>query len=293
MTGASAAEPTLSVEEFRALRDVVATAAGLDLPVEQLPSVQRRLRERLPLLGVETFGEYVRLLRSDPSARGELESALELLTTNETYFMREAYQLRAFRDEALPMLADLASARRRISVWSAGCSTGEEVYSLAILLLEAQQSARSPITGYEVRIFGSDLSKRCLAQARRAIYGPSAFRATTPEFRKRWFVERPEGSLVSERVRQLCQFGQLNLLDSSRAATVGRVDAIFCRNVLIYFGTHARRRVIDIFHQRLYPGGILFLGHSESLLNVSTAFELLHFREDLAYRRPRGREAAS
>ena len=125
------------------------------------------------------------------------------------------------------------------------------------------------------------------------MYGTSAFRAVEPDFRKRWFVERPDGSLVTERVRQLCQFGHLNLLDASRAAAVGRVDAIFCRNVLIYFGTHARRRVIDLFHQRLYPGGILFLGHSESLLNVSTAFELLHLREDLVYRRPRGREATS
>ncbi|MBL8717512.1 MAG: protein-glutamate O-methyltransferase CheR [Myxococcales bacterium] len=286
-------EPSLSVEDYRALRDIVATTAGLDLPTEQRTSVQRRLRDRLTLLGVESFTEYVRMLRYDPAGRAELEEAVDALTTNETYFQREAYQLRAFRDEGLPLLAEQAGGRRRLSVWSAGCSTGEEVYTLAILLLEAASEPGSPLHGFDLRVFGSDISKRCLAHARRAVYGTSAFRATPPEFRKKWFVERPDGALVNERVRQICQFGHLNLLDASRAVVVGRVDVVFCRNVLIYLGTHARRRVIDLFHERLYPGGLLLLGHSESLLNVSTAFELLHLREDLVYRRPRGREALS
>ncbi|MBK7399831.1 MAG: protein-glutamate O-methyltransferase CheR [Myxococcales bacterium] len=286
-------EPSLSVEDYRALRDIVATTAGLDLPTEQRTSVQRRLRDRLTLLGIESFTEYVRMLRYDPAGRVELEEAVDALTTNETYFQREAYQLRAFRDEGLPLLAEQAQGRRRLSVWSAGCSTGEEVYTLAILLLEAASEPSSPLHGFDLRVFGSDISKRCLAHARRAVYGTSAFRATPPEFRKKWFVERPDGALVNERVRQICQFGHLNLLDASRAVVVGRVDVVFCRNVLIYLGTHARRRVIDLFHERLYPGGLLLLGHSESLLNVSTAFELLHLREDLVYRRPRGREALS
>lgn len=286
-------EPSLSVEDYRALRDIVATTAGLDLPTEQRTSVQRRLRDRLTLLGIESFSEYVRMLRYDPAGRAELEEAVDALTTNETYFQREAYQLRAFRDEGLPLLAEQAAGRRRLSVWSAGCSTGEEVYTLAILLLEAASEPSSPLHGFDLRVFGSDISKRCLAHARRAVYGTSAFRATPPEFRKKWFVERPDGALVNERVRQICQFGHLNLLDASRAVVVGRVDVVFCRNVLIYLGTHARRRVIDLFHERLYPGGLLLLGHSESLLNVSTAFELLHLREDLVYRRPRGREALS
>jgi chemotaxis protein methyltransferase CheR len=89
----------------------------------------------------------------------------------------------------------------------------------------------------------------------------------------------------------MCHFGQMNLLDVDKARRIGRVDAVFCRNVLIYFDHHARRSVIDLFHERLYPGGVLLLGHSESLLNVSTAFELLHLKEDLVYRKPRSFEA--
>lgn len=274
-------EPRLGAEDFRVLRDVVNAYCGIDLAPDQRASVERRLRDRLSIAGLDTFSEYVRFLRSDPAARAELEEAVDALTTNETYFFREEYQLRAFKDEVIPLLAKQAASRRRLAIWSAGCSTGEEVYSIATLLLEAPELA-----GWDLRVYGSDISKRCLAVARRGIYGPSAFRVTTPEAKRRWFVERPEGWMVAERVRQLCHFGHLNLLEGDRAMAVGRVDAIFCRNVLIYLDARSRRRVIDLFHDRLYPGGILLLGHSESLLNVSTAFELLHLRDDLVYRRP-------
>ncbi len=280
-TGSGIEDARLAAEDFRVLRDVVNDYCGLELALDQRSSVERRLRDRLSILGMDGFSEYVRYLRSDPGSRAELEEAVDALTTNETYFFREDYQLRAFREEVIPLLAKQAAPRKRLAIWSAGCSTGEEVYSIATLLLEAQELA-----GWDFRVYGSDISKRCLAHARRAVYGPSSFRVTTPEAKRRWFVERPEGWLVAERVRQLCHFGHLNLLESERASVVGRVDAIFCRNVLIYLDARSRRRVIDLFHDRLYPGGILLLGHSESLLNVSTEFELLHLRDDLVYRRP-------
>src|SRR5262249_46619921 len=158
-------------------------------------------------------------------ARGELEEAIEALTTNETYFWREEYQLRAFRDEVVPMLVRQAQARKRLVVWSAGCSSGEEVYTLATLLLEIPELAT-----WDLLVYGSDISKRCLAHARRAIYGASSFRAAPPDFRRKWFVERPDGAQVQERVRQICHFGHLNLLEHERAPAVGRVDAVFCRN---------------------------------------------------------------
>ena len=274
-------EPRLGAEDFRVLRDVVNAYCGIDLAPDQRSSVERRLRDRVSIAGFENFAEYIRFLRSDPGARAELEEAVDALTTNETYFFREDYQLRAFREEVVPILAKQAASRRRLAIWSAGCSTGEEVYSIATLLLEAPE-----LSGWDLRVYGSDISKRCLAHARRAVYGPSSFRVTSPETKRRWFIERPEGWMIAERVRQLCHFGHLNLLDGDRATAVGRVDAIFCRNVLIYLDARSRRRVIDLFHDRLYPGGILLLGHSESLLNVSTAFELLHLRDDLVYRRP-------
>jgi chemotaxis protein methyltransferase CheR len=165
-------------------------------------------------------------------------------------------------------------------LWSAGCSTGEEVYTLAILV------ARSGLfEGWDVRIFGNDISRRVLTTARRAVYAPSSFRAMPPEYAE--YFEQDEGGVrVHPRIRAMCQFGHLNLLDREKTVLLGSVDAIFCRNVLIYFDPSSRKKVIDTFYERLHPGGHLLLGHSESLLHVSTAFELAHLSSDMVYRKP-------
>jgi chemotaxis protein methyltransferase CheR len=270
----------MRVDEFRLIRDLVNEFCGISFQDDALFVVERRLRERLAALGLEDFSAYYQYLRYHSDARAELERAVDCLTTNETYFFREEYQLRGFRDEVLPALLALAGSRRRLVIWSAGCSTGEEVYTIAMLVAES-----GLFDGWDVRVFGSDISRRVLAVARKGVYGPSSFRAMPPAY-ARWFIDGPEGRSVHPRIRAMCHFGQLNLLESARTAIVGRVDAIFCRNVLIYFDAASRRRVIDSFHERLWPGGYLMLGHSESLLNVSTAFEVAHLRSDLVYRRP-------
>ncbi len=272
----------LKQEEYRLLRDLFVTKIGVHFGPEARFSLERRLRERLSVLKLSTFAEYYQYLRFHPLAMSEWEEAVELLTTNETYFFREDYQLRSFRAELLPLLAAQARIRKRLSIWSAGCSTGEEAYTIAILLRQS-----GLFEGVDVRVYGSDLSKRCVAAARRGVYGPASFRVTPGEVKREFFVQKPDGHHVADSIRAMCQFGQMNLLDESKARLLGRADAIFCRNVLIYFDTEKRRRTIDIFHERLYPGGILLLGHSESLLNVSTAFELLHLKEDLVYRKPK------
>ena len=273
----------LKPEEFRLLRDLLAQRTGLSFAADARASIERRLRERLAIVGVTTFGEYYQYLRFNPRAAAEWEEAIDLLTTNETYFFREDYQLRSFSTEVLPMLHEQAKSRKRLALWSAGCSTGEEAYTIAMLVLQS-----GLCEGWEVKVFGSDISKRCIAAARRGVYGPSSFRSTPPEAKRAYFQERSDGLHVIERVKSLCHFGQMNLLDGERMRLLGRIDAIFCRNVLIYFDPHARRRTIEMFHERLYQGGVLLLGHSESLLNVTTAFELLHLREDLVYRKPIG-----
>jgi chemotaxis protein methyltransferase CheR len=273
----------LKPEEYRLLRDLFVTKIGVYFGPEARFSLERRLRERVVALRLSTFAEYYQYLRFHPLALAEWEEAVELLTTNETYFFREDYQLRAFREELLPVLAQQAKTRKRLSIWSAGCSTGEEAYTIAI----AVKQSRIFDSSWDIRISGSDLSKRCVAAARRGVYGHAAFRATPEDVKGAYFTTRQDGTHVSEEIRAMCQFGQMNLLDEEKARLLGRADAIFCRNVLIYFDTHQRKRVIDIFQERLYPGGVLLLGHSESLLNVSTAFELFHLKEDLVYRKPK------
>jgi chemotaxis protein methyltransferase CheR len=270
----------LKPDEFRLLRDLFVMRTGLQFGPESRFALERRLRERLMVLKLTSFAEYHHYLRFGTQASAEWDEAIDLLTTNETYFFREEYQLRAFQAEVLPELADRASPRKRLTFWSAGCSTGEEVYTLAMLIAETGR-----FDDWEVRVFGNDISKRVLAVARRAVYGQSSFRAMPPRH-ARWFIETPDGRLVDERIRAMCHFGHMNLLDAGRSALLGRVDAIFCRNVLIYFDATSRRKVIDSFYERLQPGGYLFLGHSESLLHVTTAFEIVHLSSDLVYRRP-------
>lgn len=271
----------LEPAEFRLLRELFNAHAGLVFSPETRIVLERRLRDRVAALGLASFSEYYQYLGYDDRGRAELEEALDLVTVNETYFMREAYQLRAFKDQILPALRDSPKGRERLSVWSAGCSTGEEVYSVALLVRES-----GLFPGRSVRVFGTDISRRVLVHARRGVYAQSSFRAMPPDLRRRYFRESREGAHVVDDLRSICQFGHLNLLDTPRSTIVGRVDVIFCRNVLIYFDDATRRRVIETFYERLLPGGYLLLGHSESLLNVSTAFELVHLREDLVYRKP-------
>ncbi|MDQ3034988.1 MAG: protein-glutamate O-methyltransferase CheR [Myxococcota bacterium] len=274
--------PKLRIEEFRLLRDLVNRYSGMHFDDGSMFVFERRLRERLRALGLADFTAYYHFLRYHPGAGSELEDAVEALVTNETYFFREEYQLRAFRKDLLPAIKARAAERgsKRIVLWSAGCSTGEEVYTLAILVVRS-----GLFEGWDVRVFGNDVSRRVLATARRAVYPPASFRAMPPEYAE-FFAEEAEGMRVHPRIRAMCQFGHLNLLDRDKTALLGRVDAIFCRNVLIYFDPESRKKVIDTFFERLQPGGHLLLGHSESLLHVSTAFELAHLSSDMVYRRP-------
>ena len=278
--------PKLRVEEFRLLRDLINRFCGISFAEDARFVMERRLKERIDALGLRDFGAYYQYLRYHSRRHAELEHAVECLTTNETYFFREDYQLWALRDQILPELRERRSKENlgnRLSIWSAGCSTGEEVYTIAMIV-----AASGLFDGWDVRIFGNDIARNVLHTARRAVYGPSSFRAMPPGY-ERFFSDTPEGRMVHPRIRAMCHFGHLNLLEHSRTAIVGRVDVILCRNVLIYFDPDSRSDVIQTFYQRLIPGGYLLLGHSESLLNASTAFELVHLDRDLVYRRAASR----
>ncbi len=268
-------------EETRLLQEVIHDYCGILHGVDSGFFLERRIGSRLDALGLASFRDYYHFLRYDPAGPRELEDMVERITTHETYFFREQYQLDAFRDEILPDLRRRLASKRRLSIWSAGCSTGEEVYTIAILLLEDGH-----FRDWAVRVVGSDVSRKVVAHARTALYGASSFRQTDAHYQRRYFQEH-EGKLrVRDEVRALCSFGQLNLLTTDRYQVLGTCDLIFCRNVLMYFSEPARHRVVDGFYDNLSPGGYLLLGHSESLLNVTTRFDLVHLSKDLVYRRP-------
>ena len=270
-------------EEFENLRDMFSERLGLSIPPDARSAMERRLQDRLIHHGHGSFSEYAQFLRFSGAAVDEWEELQDVLTVHETYFWRDEAQLRSVRDEVLPLLAAQGQGRRRLTIWSAGCATGEEVYTLAILVHES-----GLFRDWFVRIYGSDVSRRCISVARKGVYGAPSFRAIPQDIRKQYFHERADGAHVAERIRAYCSFGQVNLAQPDKIRLVGRQDAIMCRNVLIYFDAGTRRVVTDGFLDRLNAGGILLLGHSESLAHVSTAFELLPLKGDLVYRKPLG-----
>lgn len=274
--------PSFDPAEARLLAELFRRHAGLSFTEEALSLLHRRLTPRLGATGLDSFQAYLTLLKESPR---EIEEATELLTTHETYFFREAYQLNAFRREILPVLHERAAKRQRLLVWSAGCSTGEEAYTIAMLI-----DASGLFDGWDVRVVGTDLSRRCIGTAKRAVYHQSAFRTTPREMRATYFVDGDEGATVVPHIRRMCTFSRGNLLDGAELSQ-GRFDAIFCRNVLIYLDAAARRRVLEGLFERLAPRGFLLLGHSESLLNTQCSFEPLNLGDDIVYVRPEGAQS--
>ncbi len=272
----------MSAEELHLLRDIFSRASGFMLRAELKFIAERRLASRLELLALRDFAAYARYLRFDARGADELETAIDLLVPHETYFFREPVQLRCFEEELIPMLEKKNERSRGLHVWSAGCSTGEEAYTLAMLL-----DARASLAGWNLDILGTDLSRKALTAARKAEYGTMALRATTLEQRAKYFEPLDGGRVkVRQRFRDPVRFGQMNLLDAGAASLLPRFDVIFCRNVLIYFDQPTRRQVVELFFDRLNDGGYLLLGHSENLLHLSTRFELVQLEGDLVYRRP-------
>ena len=275
--------PVMSEEEFRLLRDLIYSHCGIWFDEQNSYLLEKRLGRRLTTHQLETFKEYYQLLRFNRKREQELEELMDLLTTNETYFFREEYQLKAFAEEVVPELCELRESRgqRRLRIWSAGCSTGEEPYTIAMLLLENPR-----LRDWEIEIIGTDISQRVLQHARRGVYGKSAFRSTDSYYRDQYFELQDGGYRVKDQVRRLVSISQLNLLDSSRMRMLGSFDIVFCRNVIIYFDLAVKKRVIESFYPVLKDSGYLMLGHSESLMNITTLFKLRHFKNDMVYQKP-------
>lgn len=276
--------PRLSEEEFRLLRDLIKQYCGIYFDDHLKYMLERRLGRRVQKRMLHSFAEYEQFLRFDPERMDELGQVVELLTTNETYFFREKYQLEVFEREVIPEIAERNEARsdRTVRVWSAGCSTGEEAYTLAIILSESRR-----LSGWQWSVMATDISGRALQQARSGIYGLHSFREEMPFGANKYFADLDGGKKqASEELKKHITFSALNLTDPSRHALFYGLDAIFCRNVLIYFDNATKRKVVDLFLSKLKPGGFLFLGHSESLLNLSTNFALRHFQGDMVYQKP-------
>jgi len=270
----------LADDVFLLRRDALYRRAGLRFADSSKYLLQKRLSARARELNFESFQKYHYFLQYDPRADAEFDQIYDLVTTKETYFFREPAQLNAFVEEIVP---DILSRKgvKKIRVWCAGCSTGEEPYSIAMTLQEARYFDRA---GFE--IFASDISQQVLVRARKGQYREAAFRVTDSNVRDKYFTREDDGSWrIHDDIRNRVSFGRLNLYDEPRVALIGYVDVIFCRNVIIYFDDGSKRAVIGSFYNRLHDGGYLLLGHSESLISLSTQFKLKHLRNDMVYQK--------
>lgn len=263
--------------EFRALRDRIRTRFGLYFDDSKEYLLRSRLQQRFVKCRVQSVAEYCRYLDDAPSREAEWDELASLLANNESYFFRERGQLAILTSTVLEEAEKRAS---RLRIWSAACAGGEEPFSLAMSLLESGQ-----IRPGDCSILASDLSPRALERARTGFYRELAFRATPPELIEKYFRPFESGFFIGDRVRAMVEFARVNLLDAQAVERVGMQDAIFCRNVLIYFERATQLDVTRNFARVLRPGGFLFLGHAESAMHVTDLFEPVVSSDAVYYRR--------
>ncbi|MBK8596200.1 MAG: methyltransferase domain-containing protein [Holophagales bacterium] len=262
--------PAMTDEECRLFSGFVSDRFGLNVFEAQRDRVRFRLKERLEARAMTSFLEYYRFLVLSPRASEELPFLVEALTNNETYFLRERYQLDWYFGEVLPSQVRERPPGEPVRVLSAGCSSGEEAYSLAIVHHENQFRC----LGRPLEIHAIDLNPSRIRQAEVAEYEGHSFRAASPEAKERYFAATATNGRLRLKswLKAPVRFRVLNLMELSSAFPEGYFDAVFCRNVLIYFSESTMQRACALFHRVLSRGSPLFLGHSESLLGRTRLF---------------------
>ena len=268
------------------IRDLIYRMSGIYQTEEKLYLLVSRCGRRMSAVGAKTPSEYLEHLTTRGNRDAELRLLLNEITIGETYMFRSPPQLEALRTLILPqvMQAKGAMGFKRLRFWSAGCSTGEEPYTLAMFLL---QESEKMLAGWTFDILATDLNDDSLATAKAGIYGEYALRNTTDALRKKYFKVHDEKRLqASDVLKSHIRFDRVNLSDNSKMVFLKGMDVIFCCNVLIYFDVASKKRVVQHFFTNLLPGGYFFLGHAESLFQVNDTFQLVHFPGTTAYWKP-------
>src|SRR5271165_2917868 len=271
---------------IRQIRDLVYKVCGIFQLEEKLYLMADACGRRMKELELRTSREYWDRLTAHSNRETEMRSLLNEVTIGETCLFRCQPQIDALRKVILPEIVTEKSKLviKRLRIWSAGCSTGEESYTLAINLLEESELL---LKGWTVEIVATDLNDRSVETAKAGIYGDYALRSTTEHFRHKYFSPVDEKKLqVRPEVKKLITFSRLNLQDESKMLFMKGMDLIFCCNVLIYFDGASKTRVVDHFFSNLNFGGYFFLGTSESLMKLNDKFHLVHFPGTIAYWKP-------
>lgn len=275
------ASATLQFDVFSSLRDYISEKLGIYFGDNKVPFLEKRIKHRLDFLDIKSFKAYYHHLRFADTDGFELQALTDLITTNETYMFREFEQLEGFANHCLPEVyyRKKEQGDKTLRIWSAGCSSGEEPYTLAIIIKEVLEDHED----WDIQITATDIDTNVLDKAKKGVYSDRSVKHVPKEYYNRHFKTEKDGHRVLPSTKALVNFRHLNLHDRRVMRQHRGYDFIFCRNVLIYFDDAARKAVVDHFYTGLEKDGFIFLGHSESIGRISRAFRLRRMDDHLVY----------
>ncbi len=275
----------LADKDFELFRDYVYNLCGIYFHSSKKYFLESRLSRRMEEAGINSHADYYKLLKAGPGGSQELKKLLDEITTNETCFFRNIPQLNALENKLLPELVETKGkiGFRKLRIWSAASSSGEEAYTMAMILQEKRSTL---LKDWIVEIIGTDINETVLAQAREGVYNAYSVRNTPDFYLKKYFKqEGTEKYLLSPEIKKLVTFNHLNLYDDTKMIFMKSFDFIFCANVLIYFDTASKSKVVQHFYNNLQSYGYFFVGQSESLHGVNDNFKTIHFPGGFAYKK--------
>ena len=273
----------ISDKDFEQLRDFIYNICGMYFHTTKKYFLESRLTRRMEATGTKTYQDYYLLLKS-PRGAEELKFLMDEITTNETYFFRNVPQLTALENKLLPELVEAKNKMgfRKLRIWSAASSSGEEAYTMAMILLEKRTTL---LKDWIIEIVGTDINETVIAQAKEGVYNAYSVR-NIPEVYKRKYIREDNGKFIlSPEVKKFVTFNKLNLYEDSKMIFMKSFDFIFCANVLIYFDTASKSKVVQHFYNNLQPYGYFFVGQSESLHGVNDKFKTVHFSGGFGYKK--------
>ncbi len=266
--------------DFSELRTLIYERSGIAFQDSKRYVLESRLAHRLEELNMDSFHEYLQFLSIGPHQTGEFEEMLNRININETSFFRNEPQLDTFEQIVLPELLEARASTKRLRIWSAACSTGEEPYTLAMQIHRALGVA---LADWHIEILGTDISGNVLNTAHEAKYASLSLRSVDPLVVSRYFREEGSFSEVDPTIHEMVSFEKHNLCDSLAATRYGTWDAIFCRNAMTFFDEDTRKCVLEMFHNQIADDGVLFVGHNETLRSHRDMFEPIATPQSFAY----------
>jgi chemotaxis protein methyltransferase CheR len=273
----------MSDDTFNNLRDLIYKISGIYYTASKKYLLEGRIGKRVTARGFTGFEQYIEFLKSF-AGKDELKPLYDAITINETYFFRAEQQFEAFEKVIVPELLQIKQGLPSpiFRIWSAASSTGEEAYTLALIILERLKPKFPNVT---FQILASDINESVIEAARSGVYKDYAVRNIPPAYLNKYFVKQANTYVLNDQVKRMVKFMNINLYDTNQMRMITSCDVIFCCNVLIYFDIPSKQKVVSYLYNSLNKGGYLFIGYSESLHGISKAFKLIHLPKAMAYKK--------